>query len=570
MATRIIPSRDLVSQESIQFIREQILTITLAEFRPNSRVHVFFDGVNVDQYCATYGNAIGTAIYSDIRGKASIMFSVPANTFNTGVREVVLTESANLSSISIAGTQFVTAKTQFNANGTKQIFQNKEKTIVTVDRIIPIQAQDPLAQSFFTYGITGGAFLSSIDLYFFSKDPVLPVRVEIRAMENGYPAKLDPDNTHHISIVEPNMVATSSDASIATKFVFDPPIYMKEDNDYCFVVRSNSDKYNLFTSKMGERSLEDDTIISQQPYIGSLFKSENNITWVAEQFEDIKFTLNKAVFETNTPGIIKLRAVYPWTRAESTHFSTTSGSNVITYSGGYDHGLEVGSKIGVYAETGLVFNGIPSSQFSGTKTVTAVLDRKTVTFTTTSAATATGTIISGGKVNQLFISEGGENYSLSDSISIIGGGGSGATASMVLTDGVITSVTITNPGTGYTSDPYVVVLTSTGTGAKIIANVAPFMSVQTNKPVSMIVPRVPVYNYGSSSNTMIMNTTLGNYEGGNLTTYAPGNYIALRNGIPHTLDQASVIANLSNEQTFMSGNPSCEIEVRFTTDNPNV
>ena len=43
---------------------------------------------------------------------------------------------------------------------------------------------DPVAQSFIVDS-PGGAFLTSIDLYFASKDSTLPVTLEIREMENG-------------------------------------------------------------------------------------------------------------------------------------------------------------------------------------------------------------------------------------------------------------------------------------------------------------------------------------------------------------------------------------------------
>ena len=37
-------------------------------------------------------------------------------------------------------------------------------------------------------------------------------------------------------------------------------------------------------------------IVSQQPLLGSLFKSQNGATWDPSQFEDLKFTLYRAEF----------------------------------------------------------------------------------------------------------------------------------------------------------------------------------------------------------------------------------------------------------------------------------
>ena len=48
---------------------------------------------------------------------------------------------------------------------------------------------------------------------------------------------------------------------------------------------------------------EQQVIISQQPYLGSLFKSQNGSTWDPSQFEDLKFTIFQADFNTDTTGV---------------------------------------------------------------------------------------------------------------------------------------------------------------------------------------------------------------------------------------------------------------------------
>ena len=40
------------------------------------------------------------------------------------------------------------------------------------------------------------------------------------------------------------------------------------------------------------------TNVSQQPYLGSLFKSQNGSTWEPSQWEDLKFNLYRADFAT--------------------------------------------------------------------------------------------------------------------------------------------------------------------------------------------------------------------------------------------------------------------------------
>ena len=47
---------------------------------------------------------------------------------------------------------------------------------------------------------------------------------------------------------------------------------------------------------MGELDVTGDRTISEQPYAGVLFKSQNATTWTADQYEDLKFVINRARF----------------------------------------------------------------------------------------------------------------------------------------------------------------------------------------------------------------------------------------------------------------------------------
>ena len=63
---------------------------------------------------------------------------------------------------------------------------------------------------------------------------------------------------------------------------------------------ANSNKYNAYVARMGETVLGSDRTISQQPYAGVLFKSQNGSTWTADQNEDIKFKVKRAEFSNVT------------------------------------------------------------------------------------------------------------------------------------------------------------------------------------------------------------------------------------------------------------------------------
>ena len=109
----------------------------------------------------------------------------------------------------------------------------------------------------------------------------------------------------------PDQINVSSDASLATNFTFDSPVFLEGGGEYAIVVVSPSTEYNVWISRLGDEDISTTqlgesqrVVITQQPYLGSLFKSQNASTWTPSQFEDLKFTLYKALFTAGTPGTV--------------------------------------------------------------------------------------------------------------------------------------------------------------------------------------------------------------------------------------------------------------------------
>jgi hypothetical protein len=153
---------------------------------------------------------------------------------------------------------------------------------------------DPLAQSFLV-DEESGIFLTKCDVFFATKDDTdIPVFLQIRTMQGGYPTQTIIPFSE--IVLDPEQVNLSNDGTVATSFVFKSPVYLEGGKEYCIVVGSNSSKYNVFISRVGEVDLLTQSYISNQPYLGSLFKSQNASTWDASQWEDLKFTLYRANF----------------------------------------------------------------------------------------------------------------------------------------------------------------------------------------------------------------------------------------------------------------------------------
>ena len=88
--------------------------------------------------------------------------------------------------------------------------------------------------------------------------------------------------------------------------------------------------------------------------------------------------------------------------------------------------------------------------------------------------TVTGTPVGGVTLNGFSVSNGGSGYT-TPHVTLTGGGGTGATATARVSQGVVIGLTLTNPGTGYTSAP-AVILKDPSPRAKGAAATATFTS----------------------------------------------------------------------------------------------
>ena len=165
----------------------------------------------------------------------------------------------------------------------------------TVTQFLQWLAQpDPLAQSFAVEDSTG-VFVTSCEVFFETVDDSnVPVQLDIRTVKLGTPTReVVPFSQVTLN---PDQITTSTNGSIATKFTFKSPVYLSPATEYAICMLSASAKYRVFISRIGENDLVTDEFVSNQPTLGSLFKSQNASTWEPSQWEDLKFTLNRAEF----------------------------------------------------------------------------------------------------------------------------------------------------------------------------------------------------------------------------------------------------------------------------------
>ena len=289
---------------------------------------------------------------------------------------------------------------------------------------------DPLAQSFLVDSQTDpeGIFITKCDVFFRTKDDGnTPVRMQIRTMDNGFPTAKYFDLSE--VLIYPQDVNTSTDGSVATTFEFAAPVYLEGGKEYAICLISNSTKYSVYISRVGENDILTDTYISNQPTLGSLFKSQNASTWEASQWEDLKFTLYRADFVES--GSVDL---YSPELSEGNKQIANLRPNPLNIS---SNEIRVGLGTTVadnrYVLGNTFFQGTPTNRIAEGDLVGV-------------AASATGTLtVTNPGVGYTPANGGHQTFNGVNLISI-SGSGSGATADIHIDNGVAVAATISNAG----------------------------------------------------------------------------------------------------------------------------
>ena len=372
----------VVSVAFVPFIRSRTITFNATRLKPNTRVYPFFDNINIASYVTPDGGSLGGNLVTDANGSVTGTFAIPdpkvdANPrWRTGQRLFRLTSSSS-NSLTNANVE-TAANVEYVARGLLEtvretILSSREARVemrsVTETQSITrtstrteerqVGYHDPLAQTFLIDD-EGGVFLTSIDIFFSTKDSAIPVTVQIRDVVNGYPGqKILPFSEVTLN---PGSVNTSTDGTVATKFTFPSPVYIQNNIEYCFVVMANSQDYNAYVARIGETSLDSNRTISAQPYAGVLFKSQNGMTWSAEQNEDMKFKLRRAEFSQVTGTVTLTNDTLSTRTLKNNPLRTTNGSSVIRVFHP-NHGMHG-------TDNNVTIAGIPSGTYNGIDTTT--------------------------------------------------------------------------------------------------------------------------------------------------------------------------------------------------------
>jgi hypothetical protein len=327
----------IVDTSFVPFIRSRRVYFTGKLFRPNTTLHLYFDGVDISSYATKApfvefknntdarnflgrtdtqifktltGNTGREELVTDDAGSITGYFVIPNNSehkFRTGEREVILSDSSTGAK---ADDSTTSASVEYSATG---VIQHTQRTVVSTRRVrirrdwvfhrrnVRVRRRrrrwrDPLAQSFMIGEIETGVYATSVDLYFQKKSNNVPVQMYIVTTDNGYPSQeIIPGS--EVTLMPEDVNIDSTRATAATNFRFESPVYLSPGVEYAIVVLSNDDNYRMWLSDIGKEDVTTEKMIVKNPYTGVMFKSQNASTWTADQNKDFKFKLNRADFK---------------------------------------------------------------------------------------------------------------------------------------------------------------------------------------------------------------------------------------------------------------------------------
>ena len=304
------------SSGSLEGVGEEL---TISNYNVTSKV-VTVDGTIASNTSNVYTYSIGTN-KSNKLGQVSGVFFPPLATFRSGERKFRVTESINntydTDAISFAEHTYVSSglkvnkttlvDTVYNVSVGPQVVGKTTSAKLISSNLIKtrLDGWDPLAQTFYVdpQVYPNGMFLASVDLFFKATDDSnLPVSVQIRPTVNGaphtdfwYPESVVEKYPSEVNISD-NPITTS--ASTKTNFEFNSPVFLKP-GLYALVVITQSPDYILWVAEKGAQTVRNE-FVGVNPYVGTLYKSQNSMEYVPFINEDMMFVLNRCVFSSST------------------------------------------------------------------------------------------------------------------------------------------------------------------------------------------------------------------------------------------------------------------------------
>lgn len=218
------------------------------------------------------GQVVASGVHADTAGRVSASFVIPENARN-GNRIVEMTDGlySARAGIQINDPMVIT---RIERIVEERIIRVPVVQVVWRTQIVTVR-NDPLAQ---TFSFTEDKVVSGVGLYFTTKDPSIPVTVQIRGVTTGLP--------NGVIFAEKVLAPGDVSLNVETKVVFANPFYAQAGTSYAVVLLTNSSNYRMRVATLGQ--LGQNGVITRQTYAaGVLLESSNAETWTPLNGSDL-------------------------------------------------------------------------------------------------------------------------------------------------------------------------------------------------------------------------------------------------------------------------------------------
>jgi hypothetical protein len=339
----------VIDTSEIPYIRPQTIAAVARGLKPFSKMRAFFDGVEVTNYITPLTepqyNAIvdgiettlppgpmaaeGSDLIVSENGEVYFNFRIDESLkFRTGTKNLVIIDGFYNNDIQNAFGQDAStgAKEPFIAKGTKVIKQRtiystsgyteaeeeveetyKSNSFEVIPQIIPRRGRGScVAYSFTPVAPKGeeGVFLTSVDIFVERKSATRGMWFEIREMNSAGGITRSQVPFSEIWYTNSQIPISPDGKTNPLTVTFPAPVFLMNNVQYAFIVHSENadpDTY-VWISRIGEIDRNTQKQVSERPFTGTFYTTNNNLNWDMVPDVDLVCTFRRAEFPTNVIG----------------------------------------------------------------------------------------------------------------------------------------------------------------------------------------------------------------------------------------------------------------------------
>ena len=339
----------VIDTSEIPYIRPQTIAAFARGLKPFSKMRAFFDGIEVTNYITPLTEAQYTAIVDGIEstrpplpmaaegsdlivsesGEVYFNFRIDESLkFRTGTKNLIIIDGLYNNDVQNAfgpdastgakepfiakGTKVIKQRTIYSTSGYVEAEEDVEEsyagnTFEVIPQIIPRGGRGScVAYSFLPKAPQGeeGVFLTSVDIFVERKSKTRGIWFEIREMNSAGGITRSQVPFSEVWYTNAQIPLSTDGKTNPLTVTFPAPVFLMNNVQYAFIVHSENadpDTY-VWISRIGEFDKNTQQQISERPFTGTFYTTNNNLNWDMVPDVDLTCVFRRADFPTDVLG----------------------------------------------------------------------------------------------------------------------------------------------------------------------------------------------------------------------------------------------------------------------------